>query len=366
MPGDLVTYTIQLGAQGNVAVVDAIVSDPLPPDLLYLHSMPPGNYDPVRHEISWTAGLWPNAPSTFQVVTQLLPHGQPCERITNTVSLYWGTQLWQEAAVGFDEGCPSGDPQAAFTYTVPACVNAAVHFTNLTSGTLPLYYAWVLDGDGATDSTAEHPAWMYSAAGEHNITLTATNIYSQSLASHLVKVQQPVLGVAIAGPAALLVGEVGRYTATIVPPDAEAPWVLWENGDTTWTTTRSWDTPGWYTITVVAGNDCSVATDALVVLVSSGCISLTGVSIAGPAALQVGEPGTYLASPAPPTATNPAYLWSNGLPGASTTYSWPAPGSYTVTVTATNCLSVVVWADFQVTVRSEFRIYLPLVLRAAP
>jgi hypothetical protein len=375
--------------------------------------------------------------------------GAPGQTITNTAYLLWGNTLWARAPHTFQVACPPNDPLAEFIWSVPTCAGTPVSFTNLSTGTLPISYAWDLDGDGDTDSTAEHPAWTYGAPGLYTVTLTATNACSQSLVSHLVPVQQPVQSVAIAGPASLLVDEAGLFTATILPPDAETPWIQWDNGDTTFTTTRSWATPGLYTVVVTAGNNCGTVTDTFDVLVSGSCISLTGVTIAGPASLQVGEEGTYTASPqpptatdptylwssgdvgasvvyswttpgtyevavtasncqgvvvsdtfsvlvtsgcvsltavtiagpavllpgeegtfsatpTPPTATNPAYLWSNGLTGPSTTYSWPLAGTYTVTVTGTNCMSVAVRDDFGVVVRSAFRIYLPVVLRATP
>lgn len=338
-------------------------------------------------------------------------------------------------------------PNASFTSDSPVCLGETMHFTDTSQGTLS--WAWDFGGAGTPGGTSQNPTFLYSASGDYDVTLDVTNNCGADTYQAGVSVWQPVDRVTLAGPDSILVGEVGQYTATLSPPDADTPWVLWDNGDTTLTSTRSWDTPGLYTLVVTAGNACGTVSDTLEVLVSGECISLTGVTIAGPASLQVGQEGTYTASPqpptatnptylwsngdvgantvyswttpgtyevqvtasncqgvvlsdtasvlvtegcisltavtiagpasllpgaegtfvvtpTPPTATNPAYLWSNGLIGGSATYSWPLAGNYTVTVTGTNCISVVVRDDFPVVVRGEFRIYLPVVLRNAP
>lgn len=446
-PGAQIMYHIQNNPVGNVLGVGAVVSDVLPMGIEYVTSIPPGTYDPGSRTVTWNTPIIPGQLDNIDLIVDVT--GTPGQVITNTAYLLWGDTLWARAPYVFQIACAPDDPHAEFVWSVPACAGNPVSFTNLSTGTLPIAYAWDLDGDGDTDSTEEHPTWTYGTPGSYTVTLTATNACSQSLVSYPVPVEQPVQGVVIAGPASLLVDQVGFYTATLSPPDAESPWVLWDNGDSTLTTTRSWDTAGQYTLVVTAGNDCGTVVDTFDVLVSGSCISLTGVNIAGPASLQVGEEGIFSASPQPPTATNPiylwsngdigdntvyswtvpgtydvevtasncqgvavsntvsvlvtnecvsltavtiagpsslqvgeegtfnvtpkpptatnpAYLWSNGLSGSSTTYSWPVAGNYTVTVTGTNCTNVVVQDHFPVVVRDEFRIYLPVVLRAAP
>lgn len=447
-PGQHIIYHIGFQPLGNVLGVGAVVSDVLPLGIDYVASVPPAAYDPASRTVTWTnINLTPNQATNLDLIVQI--SGTPGQTITNTAYLLWGGTRWTNASYTFQVACAPNDPQAEFTWSQPACAGSAVAFTNLSTGTLPLAYAWDLDGDGDTDSNAEHPSWTYGTAGLYTVTLTVSNSCGQDTAGHTFDVRQPVQSVAIAGPASLLVDQVGLYKATLLPPDAANPTLLWDNGDTTVTTTRSWAAPGLYTIAVTASNECGSVSDVLEVLVSgecisltgvtiagpvslqvneegtysatpepptatsplylwsngdsaattvyswtspgtynvvvtatncqgvavgetfpvlvtSGCISLTGVTIAGPPVLQPGEVGNYMAWPAPPTATNPAYLWNNGLAGPSAAYSWPAAGSYTVTVTATNCLDVSVTDSLVVQVRSAYRIYLPLILRGAP
>lgn len=241
-------------------------------------------------------------------------------------------------------------PGAGFTSDSPVCLGETMHFTDTSQGAQS--WEWDFGGPGTPGGTPQNPTFLYSASGDYDVTLDVTNTCGADDCQAGVSVWQPVDSVSIAGPASLLVGEVGTYTATLLPPDAEGPWVLWDNGDTSSTTSRSWDTPGQYTVAVTAGNACGAVSATLAVLVSGSCISLTGVSIAGPASLQVGEEGTYTASPEPPTATNPAYLWSDGSVYESAVYSWTTPGTYPVEVTASNCQGVTVSDTVSVVVTS--------------
>ena len=72
------------------------------------------------------------------------------------------------------------------------------------------------------------------------------------------------------------------------------------------------------------------------------CEPLRGVEIEGPGMLLVGQTGWYTSTYTPPTATLPVtQTWDNGTLGPVAAYSWTLPGSYTLTVTATNPCSMV-------------------------
>jgi PKD repeat protein len=153
--------------------------------------------------------------------------------------------------------------------------------------------------------------------------------------------------IAIGGPEQLLVGETGDYSATILPVDASAPVsLLWDNGETSPETSYTWDMPGSYTVVITGTNcdDTSVVTGTLVVDVS--CAALTGAEIDGPTNLLVGETGSYSVMFTPITATLPIdILWSNGITETQADYAWDEPGSYTVSVTASNCDGASVVSD---------------------
>ena len=75
-------------------------------------------------------------------------------------------------AVNTGGGCVA--PVANFSGT-PTSGNAplSVTFTNSSTGTGPLTYAWTF-GDGGT-STAANPVYAYATAGTYTVTLTTTN-----------------------------------------------------------------------------------------------------------------------------------------------------------------------------------------------
>ncbi len=226
----------------------------------------------------------------------------------------------------------------------------------------PLLYDWSNGTAGLTTT------YSWATPGEYTIVLTASNACPLVTGTLDVLVSSECISLssaAIAGPVSLLVGEEGAYEATASPPDASSPQYSWSNGMAGQTTTYSWATPGEYIVAVTASNACSLVTGTLDVLVSSECISLTGITIDGPGRLTVGEEGLYVATPEPLTATNPTYLWSSGDIGPVATLGWGTPGDYTVTVTATNCSGIIVGDNMnvQVTMSFSFRVYLPLVLR---
>jgi hypothetical protein len=72
-----------------------------------------------------------------------------------------------------------------------------------------------------------------------------------------------------------------------------------------------------------------------------GCTPVSNVTIAGPSTGQVGVALCLTATVAPPDATAPiSYTWvpagtGQGTPNAC--FTWPAPGTYTVTVDVSNC-----------------------------
>jgi immune inhibitor A len=353
-PGEMVTYEIAYQGFGNVIATDAVISDVLPLGVEYVSSDPPGNYDAGTRTITWSISLEPELLETVDLVVQVT--GQPSDTVTNTAYLLWANTIWKRADFGFhvgEGGCNPGDPHADFSASEPACSGQAVAFTNMSSGTLPLAYAWDFDGDGVVDSTAEHPNWTYNTAGAYQAILTVTNVCGQSVYSDVVTVLQTLEGLDIAGPAGLLIGEEGLYTALPTPPDAEDPLYQWDNGTAGITATYSWDTPGSYTIVLTGSNDCALLTATLDVLVTAECVSLTGVTVDGPPVLLIGEEGTYLASPEPLTATNPSYQWDNGSTGPTAVYSWTTPGTYDVLVTATNCGATAVTGTMRVFVSAE-------------
>jgi len=78
-------------------------------------------------------------------------------------------------------------PVAAFTWTPTSpVVNTSVQFTDQSTGSTPMTYAWIF-GDGGT-STSQNPTHTYTATGTFNACLTATNSSGSDQACHNVVV----------------------------------------------------------------------------------------------------------------------------------------------------------------------------------
>jgi PKD repeat protein len=71
-------------------------------------------------------------------------------------------------------------PTANFTYSPTSGITPLfVQFTDTSTGS-PTSWAWDLNGDSITDSTAPNPTYTYSVAGTYTVSLVATNQYGPS------------------------------------------------------------------------------------------------------------------------------------------------------------------------------------------
>lgn len=120
--------------------------------------------------------------------------------------------------------------------------------------TLPVLYAW---DNGASEEAA---AYSWPATGTYTVAVTATNLCGQATGTFDVEVFcQPLSGVGVGGPLALLVDQGGTYRATARPVTATLPLTItWSNGGAGPTATYSWATTGTHTLTVTATNLCGV------------------------------------------------------------------------------------------------------------
>jgi catechol 2,3-dioxygenase-like lactoylglutathione lyase family enzyme len=71
------------------------------------------------------------------------------------------------------------------------------------------------------------------------------------------------------------------------------------------------------------------------------CLPASAAVVAGPAGLPVGQTALYSATLVPINASHALFTWDNGAVGPAAAYSWTLPGTYTVTVSATNGCSAV-------------------------
>ena len=68
-------------------------------------------------------------------------------------------------------------PTATFTSNIQSgTAPLTIQFTDKSSGTAPLSYAWDFTNDGETESTIKSPSFTYATPGMYSVKLTVTNI----------------------------------------------------------------------------------------------------------------------------------------------------------------------------------------------
>jgi uncharacterized repeat protein (TIGR01451 family) len=97
--GDLITYSIQYWADGNIIAQNVVISDVLPARLQYESSNPPGSYNSATRSVIWTTNLVPPQPQTIELVVRVT--GGPTTTITNTAYLLWGNTIWRRSSFAF-------------------------------------------------------------------------------------------------------------------------------------------------------------------------------------------------------------------------------------------------------------------------
>ena len=143
----------------------------------------------------------------------------------------------------------------------------------------------------------------------------------------------------------LLTGESGTFTANTNADATQPVTYRWDFGDGTtgtgMSTTHSWTTPGTYTVTVTASNERASDTGSCTVTVEAPPAPAEIISVnASQTSFQVCEPTTVDFDANVQGDTPITYEWdfgdgSSGT-GSEVSHTYTEPGTYTVTLTATN------------------------------
>lgn len=228
-------------------------------------------------------------------------------------------------------------PTASFSAgQTSGCAPFMVGFHNESSANA-VGYAWTFAGGTPATSTEENPTVTYNTAGTYSVTLTVTNAAGSD--TYTLTDYVTVSGVPTAG-----------FTTTVNTSDVSfnnttvnATSYSWDFGDGNQSTEASpahtYAMDGVYTVTLTATNECG---DAIVT-------QTVVVATAAPQAFFTAEP-TIGCTPLEVTFNNESsanaetFLWSfpGGTPATSTeenpTVVYNTPGTYDVTLTATNSL----------------------------
>ena len=144
-------------------------------------------------------------------------------------------------------------PVAAFTADVTnGQVPLTVQFTDASTGTSTLSYAWDFTNDGTVDSTIQNPAYMYTTAGTYTVDLTVTNV--QGTDSE-IKTGYIVVNSPVSPEYSLLL--TGDHSVTLTKAQIEA--IVTSGPSASWTDStnqRTWQgIPLWYLVGAVDDAD---------------------------------------------------------------------------------------------------------------
>ena len=190
---------------------------------------------------------------------------------SNTISVTWGAAGTGHIQVSYTNGIVVTSPNyaipiapiaaagvapvAAFTGTpLSGCGGQTVTFSNTTSGTAPVTYAWTF-GDGGT-STDVNPTHAYAAGGPYTVALVATNGFGTNTLTRTGYISFTAIPATptIAGSLTYCTGGSGTTLTS-----SSATGNVWSNGATTQSITNV--TAGSYTVHVTASG-CSSAESA--------------------------------------------------------------------------------------------------------
>ena len=102
-------------------------------------------------------------------------------------------------------------PTAAFISDIQSGdAPLTVKFTDQSTGTGPLTYAWDFDNNGITDNTTQSPSYTYATSGSYTVNLTVTNSVgsdSEVKIGHISVTSAPVMDTLFDGTVTLTPGE---------------------------------------------------------------------------------------------------------------------------------------------------------------
>ncbi len=244
----------------------------------------------------------------------------------------------------------------------PTMIGASTTLTATAATGANITYAWAF-GDGASGSgpVVTH---VYPRLGFYTATVTASNSVSVITATTRVTVTDgSITGLHARNSSPTRLGSTTKLTATVATGSNVV--YLWNFGDGKTGSgaiiSHVYPSVGIHTAVVTASNSLGTVSAATAVTITE--VPIAGLTAANDGPTSLGHPTTLRA--AITAGSNVTYTWSFGDGetgyGKVLTHTYPAYGTYTAIVRASNSVGTPLTAFTQVKVVA--RIYLPLVLR---
>lgn len=225
-------------------------------------------------------------------------------------------------------------PAAAFAGTpTSGCTPLTVQFTNQSSSNATSW-SWSFPGGTPSTSTAQNPTVVYNTPGSYTVSMTASNSAGSNTATQANYITTNTT--ATAGFTNSVNGNIASFTNTSNNATSYA-WNFGDGGTSTDTNpTHTYAADGTYTVVLSATNACGTVTSTQsVVIVTPPAAAFVGNPTSGCGPLSV-----QFTNQSSSNATSWSWTFPGGTPSSSTeqnpTVVYNTPGSYTVTMTATN------------------------------
>lgn len=225
-------------------------------------------------------------------------------------------------------------PAAFFTAnSTTGCAPFTVQLNNNSSSNATSF-AWQFPGGSPATSTATNPTVVYSTPGEYTVTLVATNAAGSSTATQTNYIQ------VITTPTATFTSAINGLQVNFTNTTANSTSYAWDFGDGGTSILENpihtYSVAGNYAVTLAATNICGNGTTTqTVVTVESPTAAFSATPTTGCNNITVQFNNSSSGNP-----TSFSWLFPGGMPSSSTLANpevvYAAPGTYSVTFTATN------------------------------
>jgi len=162
----------------------------------------------------------------------------------------------------------------------------SVHFTDLSSN-IPQYWLWDFDNNGSIDSTVPNPIYNYSSTGTFSVSMLVSNnfgigsgySFDSIIRDNYIVAVPPISAFFTVDKTRASIGETINFTDFSINGPDYWKWDFDGNGSidsTNRNTSHAYSSSGYKTVTLICGNEFSVATNIKINLIT---ITTTNLSL---------------------------------------------------------------------------------------